>query len=781
MYLQKALKASVRAWAYAAASLLVACQAPTQTPDITPCPQSLTLRSGSVRLPDTLVFSTNMPSAAVADLQAYLPAYPLAMKQGEKGKFVDIRLTGGDGALTGGDGALSGGNENLANGNAGGTPADGTAIDESYKLEVTKQGVSIEAPTSAGVFYALQTLAQLARGKQELPLVCIEDAPRFPYRGLHLDVSRHFFGVDYIKKQLDLVATYKINRLHWHLTDGTGWRLEIPKRPRLTEFAAWRKEANYLDWREDGKFCEQGTEGAYGGYYTEADVREVVEYARLRHITVIPEIEMPGHSGEVLAAYPELSCTGKPYTSGEVCIGNEETFRFFEEVLDEVIRLFPSHYIHIGGDEASRRHWEKCPKCQRRIKEEGLKDENELQSYMIARIERYVNSKGRDIIGWDEILDGGLAPNATVMSWRGEEGGIRAAQMGHDAIMTPEAYCYLDHYQDDPETQPLAFGSPVTIFQSYSFDPAPASLGEEVCKHIIGVQGNTWAEYIPTYEHGEYMIYPRIIALAEVGWTLPELKDKDSFRRRINNEIRHIQSLGYHPFTLSEQVQPQQTVDYDRRCIILSLTSEKDPIDIRYTTDGTEPNAASPLYREPFTVSDSLLLTARLFDGSQPLGTSLKLRTEYHKGIGKKISYAEDGNYYRQKEVYKGGGDTALLDGLRGGKSYMDGRWQGFCPNDLDATIDLGEVTDIHRVVANFMQIRTPQVFLPASVEVWASVDGTDFTLLGTDSCTQEEADKDVLFRDFGWTGAPVEARYVRFHALQGKRQFLFVDEIIIQ
>ncbi len=529
------------------------------------------------------------------------------------------------------------------------------------------------------------------------------------------------------------------------------------------------------------RFCEKNEEGAYGGYYTEADVREVLEYARLRHVTVIPEIEMPGHSGEVLAAYPQLSCTGKPYTSGEVCIGNEETFKFFEDVLDEVIRLFPSRYIHIGGDEASRRHWKACPKCQKRMKEEGLKDESELQSYMIVRIEKYLNDKGREIIGWDEILDGGLAPNATVMSWRGTEGGIAAARMGHYAIMTPESHCYLDHYQDDPETQPLAFGACIPIGQTYSYDPAPDSLGSDICKYILGVQGNVWAEYLPTYEHAEYMIYPRIIALAEVGWTPMENKHPESFKRRINNEIRYIRTKGYNPFTLSEQVQTSQTVDYAKKKIMLSLTSEKHPIDIRYTTDGSEPTVSSKLYKKPFAVKDSILLTARLFDGEKPIGKSLHLRTDYHKGIGKKITYAPGGRYYQHKEVYKGGGDAGLLDGLRGGKSYMDGRWQGFCPNDLDAIIDLGEVTAIHRVMANFMQIRTPQVFLPAKVEVWASVDGKNFTLLGSDICSEEEAGKDVIFRDFGWIGTPTETRYVRFHAIQGKKQFLFTDEIVIQ
>lgn len=746
------------------------CQQKTAEINVIPYPLTVKSTTQSVTIPQVLTFGSNLDAEAEADLLAYLPAYPLPMQKADKedkNPFVQIEVTpqaeADSSAITQ-------------------APDAGLQLDESYRLEIGKQGVKIEAQSAAGAFYALQTLAQLARNEQKLPAVTIEDAPRFPYRGLHLDVSRHFFDVNHIKRQIDRVATYKINRLHWHLTDGAGWRLEIPSYPRLTEFAAWRPQATFSDWRKGGgRYCEYTDENAHGGFYTADDVKEIIEYARLRHITIIPEIEMPGHSEEVLAAYPQLACSGKAYTAGEVCIGNEETFRFFEEVLDEVIRLFPSRYIHIGGDEASRRHWRKCPKCQQRIKNEGLKNEAELQSYMIARIERYLNSKGKSIIGWDEILDGGLAPNATVMSWRGTEGGIKAATMGHDAIMTPESHCYLDHYQDDPETQPQAFGGTITIDQCYSYDPVPDTLAAEVQQHIIGVQGNTWAEYIPTPEHAEYMIYPRIIALAEVGWTSRENKDSESFKQRINDEVRHLKSIGYHPFMLSEQVQSRQEVDYENKQILLTLTSERHPIDIRYTTDGSKPTIDSHLYTRPIVVKDSILLTARLFEEGQPIGRVLKLRTDYHKAIGKSIVYTENGKYYQNKEVYKGGGDTGLVDGKRGGKTYMDGLWQGFCPNDLDATIDLGEVMEIHRVMANFMQIRTPMVFLPGQVDVYASTDGQEFALLGSDICPAEEAEKGNVFRDFGWAGTPTKARYVRFHARQKEGHFLFVDEIVIQ
>lgn len=720
---------------------------------VIPLPQQVHQGGDSVEIPLVITYTLQMPDADRADLEAYLPSYALDLRKSDTDGWLKLRIT------------------------------EPNPDSEAYTLVADKDGATIESPSAAGLFYGLQTLAQLVRGKERMPMLAITDAPRFPYRGVHIDESRHFFGKDYVKKQLDLLSTYKINRLHWHLTDAAGWRLEIPAYPRLTELAAWRPQRYYDDWHHESRYCEHDTPGAYGGYYTAADVKEILEYARLRHITIIPEIEMPGHSAEVCAAYPELSCYGEPYTSGEVCIGNEATFAFFEGVLDEVMRLFPSHYIHIGGDEASRKHWKQCAKCQQRMADEGLKDEAELQSYMISRIEKYVNSHGRDIIGWDEILEGGLAPNATVMSWRSEKGGINAAKMGHDAIMTPSAYCYLDAYQDVPDTQPKAFGGPVTLENCYSFNPAPDSLSATVRSHIIGVQGNNWAEYIPTPEHGEYMLYPRIIALAEVGWTNQELRDQESFKHRINHEVRHIRSIGYNAFPLSELVKPVQNIDYDKAQICLELTSERTPADIRYTLDGSEPDAGSPSYQAPFAVSDSILLKARLFDNGHPIGTTLSLRTDYHKAIGKKIHYFGKG-YYRHRLEYQGGGDSGLIDGLRGGDSYKDGRWQGFCPGDLEAVVDLGEVTDVHRVMANFMQMRAPSVFLPEKVEVWASTDGEEYNLLGED-VIEEDIRDEVIFRDFGWTGAPVQARYIKFNARQrSERQnagFLFTDEIVVQ
>lgn len=430
---------------------------------------------------------------------------------------------------------------------------------ESYTLSVTPQRIEIRATSGAGLFYGMQTLLQLMQpagtGSYSVPSVEIEDTPRFAYRGLMLDVSRHFSTKEFIKKQIDALAYYKINRLHLHLTDAAGWRLEIKKYPLLTDFAAWRTDPTWKKWWNGGrKYLRYDEPGASGGYYTQDDIREILEYARQHYITVIPEIEMPSHSEEVLAAYPQLSCSGEPYKNSDFCVGNEETFTFLENVLTEVMELFPSEYIHVGGDEAGKSAWKTCPKCQKRMKDEHLANVDELQSYLIHRIEKFLNNHGRRLLGWDEILQGGIAPNATVMSWRGEEGGIAAVTSGHHAIMTPGAYCYLDSYQDAPYSQPEAIGGYLPLKKVYAYDPVPASLTAEQAKLVYGVQGNLWVEYIPTPEHVEYMIYPRILALAEVAWSAPERKSWPDFHTRALSAVADLQKKGYHPFDLSKEI-----------------------------------------------------------------------------------------------------------------------------------------------------------------------------------------------------------------------------------
>lgn len=430
---------------------------------------------------------------------------------------------------------------------------------ESYTLSVTSQRIEIRATSGAGLFYGMQTLLQLMQpastGSYSVPSVEIEDTPRFAYRGLMLDVSRHFSTKEFIKKQIDALAYYKINRLHLHLTDAAGWRLEIKKYPLLTDFAAWRTDPTWKKWWNGGrKYRRYDEPGASGGYYTQDDIREILEYARQHYITVIPEIEMPSHSEEVLAAYPQLSCSGEPYKNSDFCVGNEETFTFLENVLTEVMELFPSEYIHVGGDEAGKSAWKTCPKCQKRMKDEHLANVDELQSYLIHRIEKFLNNHGRRLLGWDEILQGGIAPNATVMSWRGEEGGIAAVTSGHHAIMTPGAYCYLDSYQDAPYSQPEAIGGYLPLKKVYAYDPVPASLTAEQAKLVYGVQGNLWVEYIPTPEHVEYMIYPRMLALAEVAWSAPERKSWPDFHTRALSAVADLQKKGYHPFDLSKEI-----------------------------------------------------------------------------------------------------------------------------------------------------------------------------------------------------------------------------------
>ncbi|WP_024993675.1 family 20 glycosylhydrolase [Phocaeicola paurosaccharolyticus] len=586
---------------------------------------------------------------------------------------------------------------------------------EGYSLRVTKRGIDIEAISGAGLFYGVQTLLQMSYGNKKIPCVEITDLPRFEYRGLMLDVSRHFFGKDFLKKQIDAMAYYKLNRLHLHLTDAAGWRLEIKRYPLLTSFAAWRDRPLWKDWWNNGRlYKNEGDTGAYGGYYTQEDIKELVAYAQKHFITIIPEIEMPAHSEEVLTAYPELSCTHVPYKQSDFCVGNEKTFEFLENVLTEVMALFPSEYIHVGGDEAGKLSWGDCELCRKRISDEKLKDNNELQSYLIHRVERFLNSKGRKLLGWDEILDGGLAPNATVMSWRGVEGGLKAIEAGHKAIMTPGEFCYIDSYQDAPDTQPEAIGGYLPLEKIYSYNPIPENISEEKTDLIYGVQANLWSEYIPTEKDVERMVYPRLLALAEVAWSDPSHKDFIDFRKRAIKAVDFLKSKGYFPFDLKNEI-------------------------------GNRVEA--------------------------------KKRIK-HLGLGKKVIYLPKGKYYNG---YTAGGDSALVDGIRGGWSYTDHRWQGFIDtNGLDVVIDLGKEKKIKYIGAEFMQICGPELFLPANVHISVSNDGKEYRVI-KDIANEVVKDDKVTFKNFSWRGK-MKARFVRYQAERGKfGGFIFTDEILIK
>lgn len=514
------------------ASVFTAC-APVaeQTLSVTPVPMEVNWQRGSFRPDASTSLWIEAPEADRSILAEYLQASPLALKlaDSQSGNQVVLKQT---------------------------DALEGITSPEGYVLSVNSDGVRIEALSGAGLFYGVQTLLQMAADAPEgMTAVTVKDEPRFEYRGIMLDVSRHFRSKEFVKRQIDLLSYYKINRLHLHLTDAAGWRIEIKKYPRLTQFAAWRPQAVWKDWWNGKReYCEETEPRAQGGYYTQDDIRELVAYAQKHYVTIIPEIEMPSHSEEVLTAYPELSCTHVPYKQSDFCIGNEKTFEFLENVLTEVMELFPSEYIHIGGDEAGKASWPNCKLCQARMKKEGLKDVNELQSYSIHRMERFLNSHGRKLLGWDEILDGGLAPNATVMSWRGTEGGLAAIRSGHKAIMSPGQYCYLDGYQDAPYSQPEAIGGYLPLKKVYGYEPVPDSLSADEAKLMYGVQANLWTEYIPTEEHAEYMLYPRAIALAEVAWSKPENKSWEDFHRRALKIVDELKAKGYHPFELKNEI-----------------------------------------------------------------------------------------------------------------------------------------------------------------------------------------------------------------------------------
>ncbi len=428
--------------------------------------------------------------------------------------------------------------------------AEGTP--EAYRLHIKKDSAIIYADTEIGFIRAAQTLKQMENGGR-IRRCLINDFPAYEWRGAMLDVSRHFLTADFLKKHIDILAGYKINRLHLHLTDAAGWRMEIKRYPRLTEFAAWRRQETWKEWWNGGRlYAEEGSAEAYGGYYTQEELRELVEYADERGMMIIPEIEMPAHSEEVLTAYPELSCTHEPYKQADFCIGNPKTYEFLENVLLEVMDVFPSKYIHIGGDEAGKASWKTCPLCQGKMKEHGLKDVDALQAHLISHMGRFLARHGRELVGWDEILDETLTENSTVMVWRGIETSGKAARMGYDVILSPGSHCYFDSYQDAPPTQPEAIGGYLPLEKAYAFNPVEG-LSEIEKRHIKGIQGNLWAEYIPTPEHREYMMYPRLLAIAEIGWNGTSVKNYGEFRERAAVETDRLRASGVNAFDLRNE------------------------------------------------------------------------------------------------------------------------------------------------------------------------------------------------------------------------------------
>lgn len=530
-----------------------------------------------------------------------------------------------------------------------GVHKNGAATTGAYTMKVDKEGVSIKGGDETGVFYGIQTLVQLLPVQKtsslNIPPVQIKDAPRYQYRGMMLDVGRHFFPVAFVKKYIDYLALHKMNYFHWHLTEDQGWRIEIKKYPKLTEVGAWRNgtiTGHYPGTGNDGK--------RYGGFYTQEEVKDIVQYAARRYITVVPEIEMPGHSSAAIAAYPWLSCfSGQPTVVPKTtaasggyqgtkkvqetwgvfedvyCAGKDSTFTFLQNVMDEVLALFPSKYVHVGGDECPKANWKKCARCQARMEQLGLKDEHELQSYFIQRMEKYLNSKGRVLIGWDEILEGGLAPNAVVMSWRGEKGGIEAAKQKHDVIMTPNSHVYFDHYQGKPSLEPLAIGGYTTLEKVYSYNPTPKELDADEEKYIKGVQANLWTEYIPATEQAEYMVMPRMAALSEVAWTQPEQKNWEDFKQRMEKQYQRYDALGINYARTAYDVRQTILLEWARSRATVSFETDSHTPQIYYTLDGTEPTVNAKQYTKPFDVRKPVTIKAAAFrDGKQVGRTSVQ-------------------------------------------------------------------------------------------------------------------------------------------------------------
>lgn len=595
---------------------------------------------------------------------------------------------------------------------------------EYYELSSSPIQICIKSKGNIGIFYAFQTLQQLLSAQKTIPSVEIKDYPKYAWRGMHLDCARHFFPKEFIKKYIDYLAMYKFNTFHWHLTDDQGWRIEIKKYPKLTEIGAWRN-GSMIGHYSDQKFDDK----RYGGFYTQDEIKEIVAYAAQRHINIVPEIEMPGHAVAALAAYPEFSCTGGPFEVGkiwgvldDVFCPKDETFAFLENILSEVMTLFPSEYIHIGGDECPKIRWKNCSHCQERMKEENLKDEHELQSYFIQRIEKFVNSKGRKIIGWDEILEGGLAPNAAVMSWRGTEGGIAAAKQKHFVVMSPGSHCYFDHYQGEPKNEPIAFGGFTPVEKVYSFNPTPKELTPEEAKYILGAQANVWTEYIETPIHVEYMIFPRMLALSEVLWGTSNPSNYSGFQNRMIQHFDVLEKKGINYSKSIFEITSKIKTTKNNNGVLFELKSAKNTNSIRYTTDGSAPNSKSTLYSNPIEIKKSQTIKAASFDKEKQKSAIVEQTFTLNKATGKKITLVDTSH-----ENYSIGGPLTLVDGISANRGKLGKDWLGFSGKDMNATINLGKSETINKVNISVLESSGSWIYYPKNIEILFSNDGQNF------------------------------------------------------
>lgn len=676
---------------------------------------------------------------------------------------------------------------------------DESLNDEAYELIVNSDNITIKAKSYSGFLYAMETIRQLLPVDIEsntvlkntdwiIPNLTINDEPRFKWRGLHLDVARHFFKKEYIKQTIDMLAMHKMNVFHFHLVDDQGWRIEIRKYPKLTSVGAWRLDQEDAHW--DGRrVTTPEDEATYGGFYTQEDIKEIVAYAKTKGVQVVPEIEMPAHVMSAIAAYPELSCTETPIgvPSGGVwpiteiyCAGKETTFEFLENVLLEVIELFPSKYIHVGGDEATKTNWAKCPHCQNRMKTEGLKNVEELQSYFIKRMERFISTHDRKLIGWDEILEGGLAPQATVMSWRGVKGGLEATEQGHDVVMTPGSHMYFDHYQGPQNQEPLAWGGHTPLSKVYEFDPIVETMTPEQSKHVLGGQANLWSEQIKTEAHSQYMIYPRLAALSEAVWSPKASRNWDDFSNRVLSLFKRYEYLDINYAKSAYLVMEDVQIDMDTKQVSVGLKNEFTNADIRYTLNDDQLTDKAIKYTEPLKIDKTTSIHASLFKDDKPVGVPFNTTIEFHKAVGKNVTFKE---IYDDR--YQGEGEFGLVNTLRGTKNFTDGHWQAWLSKDMEAVVDLGEETLIHEVILGTLENQGPGIYFPTAVTVFVSNDGKIYREVGVEKRAFAKNPSFDL-KEFKISFEAQSVRYVKVIATnmkktpEGGEVWLFVDEILI-
>ncbi len=680
--------------------------------------------------------------------------------------------------------------------------------EEAYTLDVSRKAAVVKASSLRGVNYAVQTIKQMlpveiygktpADGKDwSLQCVEINDEPRFAYRGFMLDDARHFFGVELVKKYIDLMEIHKLNKFHWHLTDDQGWRIEIRKYPELTEKGSIRKEtwAGHA-YGQDG--CYDGTPYGEGCWYTQDQIREIVAYAASKGIDVIPEIDLPGHMVAALATYPELGCTGGPYevrtiwgvASEVLCAGNEKTFEFLENVLTEVTELFPYEYIHIGGDECPKTSWEKCPKCQSKIRELGLKDEDGfkaehyLQSYVMERIGAFLAGKGKKVIGWDEILEGKIGKSATIMSWRGTSGGIKAAKLGNDVVMSPNIYCYLDRYQStDKKNEPLAMGRYVPLHKTYAYDPQ-AVLTDEEKPRIIGVQGNMWTEYIADTEYLEYMLNPRLAAISEVQWCKLENKDWNRFVAAADDFCGIYDMLGYNYATHVFDVRGTLNVNHEEKCLEMALESHGR---IRYTLDGSEPTMESPVYAKPLKINESCVLKARS-ERDGKLTSRLYMKSfDFHKAMLRPIQLLTKPV---DDEKYPNNSPDMLVDGFRSLGGFNNGEYVGWRRARFEAVIEM-DGTPYSTVLLSTAFDMREQVIDPMDLVVYTSEDGSDYKEVARVDIPAMVRGEEFGYREHSVSFPETTAKYLKVTAQssrmpdwnvnKGRAGYLFIDEVIVR